>query len=118
MPLITGLIDYWNGRGRFLVEAVVWWLVISLPINMVSILFAAQAPEYVHSDEDTYYVGYGYNSIANSNVSTFSVSTDEEGDSAAGEKGHQLLKKGIWKSFCNELLTLIALFRRMHSGLF
>ena len=58
-----------NGRGRFLLEAVLWWLFISLPINFVSILFAVQAPTYVHSDEDTYHYGYGYNSIYEANIS-------------------------------------------------
>ena len=41
-----------NNRGRFLIEAILWWLVISLPINLASILFSIQAPSYVHSDHD------------------------------------------------------------------
>ena len=61
-----------NGRGRFLLEAILWWIFISLPINFVSILFAVQAPTYVHSDEDTYHYGYGYNSIYEANISTSS----------------------------------------------
>jgi hypothetical protein len=67
MPAL--LIDYLSGGGRFLAESVIWWVVICLPINIVSILFAFQAPKYIHSDEDTYYYGYGYNSIFNANSS-------------------------------------------------
>ena len=61
-----------NGRGRFLLEAILWWIFICLPINFVSIIFAVQAPTYVHSDEDTYHYGYGYNSIYEANLSTSS----------------------------------------------
>ena len=62
------MLECCNGRGRFLLEAIFWWLIISLPINFVSILYAIQAPTYVHSDEATYHYGYGYNSIYEANI--------------------------------------------------
>ena len=67
MPLIITLVDSWKGRGRYLLEAIIWWLVITLPINTVSIWYGTQAPPYTHGDVNTYYVGYGYNSLANAN---------------------------------------------------
>ena len=67
MPLIITLVDSWKGRGRYLLEAIIWWLVITLPINTVSIWYGTQAPPYIHGDVNTYYVGYGYNSLANAN---------------------------------------------------
>ena len=42
--------ECYNNRGRFLIEAILWWLIIALPINLASIFFSIQAPAYIHTD--------------------------------------------------------------------
>ena len=44
------IMECYNNRGRFLIEAIVWWLIIALPINLASIFFSIQAPAYIHTD--------------------------------------------------------------------
>ena len=68
MPLFVGVLDTFKGHGRFLIEAVLWWMVITVPINTVSIWYASQAPPYIHSDVDTYCIGYGQDSLTNCNL--------------------------------------------------
>ena len=68
MPLFVGVLDTFKGHGRFLIEAVLWWIVITVPMNTVSIWYASQAPPYIHSDVDTYCIGYGQNSLTNCNL--------------------------------------------------
>ena len=42
--------ECYKNRGRFLIEAILWWLIIALPINLASIFFSIQAPAYIHTD--------------------------------------------------------------------
>ena len=44
------IMECYNNRGRFLIEAILWWLIIALPINLASIFFSIQAPAYIHTD--------------------------------------------------------------------
>mgnify|MGYP001256400934 CR=1 FL=1 len=88
-----------NGRGRFLLEAILWWIFICLPINFVSIIFAVQAPTYVHSDEDTYHYGYGYNSIYEANLSTSSSQGNLNESFFNDFQFRVFLKKCIWLCF-------------------
>ena len=56
-----------NGGGRFIIEAITWWLLITLPINLVSIYYAIEAPPYIHPDIDEAY----HNSINETNITLF-----------------------------------------------
>ena len=44
------IMECYKNRGRFLIEAILWWLIIALPINLASIFFSIQAPAYIHTD--------------------------------------------------------------------
>ena len=44
--------DCLDGKGVLLLESLIWWIIISIPINVVSIIFAIQAPPYAHKDLD------------------------------------------------------------------
>ena len=57
------LIGCCNGRGGSLIEAVFWWIVISVPINIASIIFAMEAPTYDHSEANGFDYDYEYHSI-------------------------------------------------------
>jgi hypothetical protein len=41
--------ECYKNRGRFLIEAILWWLIIALPINLASIFFSIQAKLYIPS---------------------------------------------------------------------
>ena len=70
MPLSTKMmatVPKLNEGGTILAEAIVWSLIICVPINVVSITFAMQAPSYIHPDKESFDYGYGYNSIYTAN---------------------------------------------------
>ena len=50
--------DCLKGRCCLTLEAILWLIFISVPINLASIYFALEAPEYIHDPQE---LKHGYN---------------------------------------------------------